>query len=78
MIPEFQTLPLHVCYKIINMIPWIGILESHKNCIDQLINMRECLEDYRKGRCAFTSLKWKNMTYMDFALHKIRQKKSLR
>ena len=70
MIPEFQTLPLHICLKIFKMVP-------RPAYIDQLINMRECLEDYRKGRCAYTSLKWKNMTYMDFALHKIRQKRTL-
>ena len=70
MIPEFQTLPLHICLKIFKMVP-------RPAYVGQLINMRECLEDYRKGRCAYTSLKWKNMTYMDFALNKIRQKRTL-
>ncbi len=70
MIPEFQKLPLHICLKIFKMVP-------RPAYIYQLINMRECLEDYRKGRCAYTSLKWKNMTYVDFALHKIRQKRTL-
>ena len=75
MIPEFQTLPLHICYKIINMIPWTGILESHKNCMDQLINMRECLNIYKSDRLLRNN-KWKTVIYKDFALHKIKQKKN--
>ena len=69
MIPEFQKLPLHICLKIFKMVP-------RPAYIYQLINMRECLEDYKEGSRGIASLKWKNMAYMDFALHKIRQKKN--
>ena len=74
MIPQFQTLPLHLCLKIFNMVP-------RPDYIYQLINIRECLEDYKAGRCvSSTNLegeKWGNFTYKDFALHKIRQKREL-
>ena len=75
-IPEFRTLPLEIVSKIIIMTPYYGILESHKNCMDQLINMHECLDDYKKRDYGIPS-KWTEFTYKDFALHKIRQKKEL-
>ena len=59
-----------------DMIPQFQTLPLH-----QLINIRECLEDYKAGRCvSSTNLegeKWRDFTYKDFALHKIRQKKEL-
>lgn len=75
-IPEFRTLPLEIASKIIMMTPYDGILESHKNCMDQLINMQECLDDY-KSRDKGIPSKWTEFTYKDFALHKTRQKKNI-
>ena len=77
LIPQFQTLPLHICHKIISMAPYPGILESHKNCMDQLINIRECLHDYKLGRCADGNRyrQWDKFTYQRFALYKNRAKK---
>ena len=77
MIPAFQSLPMHLVNEIISMVPWEGQREKRKNCMDQLINMRECLQDYQAGRCAYQDKIWKTYSYKRFALYKIRQKREL-
>ena len=77
MIPQFQTLPEHIVDHILMMTPWEGQREKHQNCMDQLINMRECLQDYQAGRCAYQNKIWKTYNYNRFALYKIRQKREL-
>ena len=79
MIPQFQTLPEDIVNRIIMMTPWKGQTEYHKDCMDQLLNMRECLEDYQAGLCAcpLSREKWLTYSYMRFALFKVRQKREL-
>lgn len=79
MIPQFQTLPMNIVEHILMMTPWEGQREKRQNCMDQLINMRECLEDYQAGLCACprSREKWLTYSYMRFALYKIRQKREL-
>jgi len=84
MIPQFQTLPIDIVDNILMMVPWEGQREKRQNCMDQLINMRECLQDYRAGRRAYTDYTYEDgcvdwndtrITYVMFALHKIEMKK---
>ena len=78
MIPLFQTLPMDIVDNIIMITPWKGQTEYHQDCMDQLLNMRECLEDYQAGRSAFSRpLYWRRWRYNTFALFKIRQKREL-
>ncbi len=77
MIPQFQTLPEHLVNRIIMMTPWKGQTDYHQDCMDQLLNMRECLQDYQAGRCAYQSKIWETYSYKSFALYKIRQKREL-
>ena len=73
MIPQFQTLPMNIVDQIIMMTPWEGQREYHQDCMDQLLNMRECLEDYQAGLCAcpLSREKWLTYSYMRFALFKV-------
>ncbi len=79
MISQFQTLPLHLVDHILMMTPWEGQREYHQDCMDQLLNMRECLEEYQAGLCAcpLSRDKWLTYSYMRFALFKVRQKREL-
>ena len=79
MIPQFQTLPIDIVDNILMMTPWQGQPEYHQDCMDQLLNMRECLEDYQAGRCAcpLSREKWLTYSYKSFALYKVRQKREL-
>ena len=70
MIPEFQTLPLHICLKIFKMVP-------RPAYVGQLINMRECLEDYQAGGIWTNGARWQRWSYMRFALFKAGQKREL-
>ena len=79
MIPQFQTLPMNIVDQIIMMTPWEGQREYHQDCMDQLLNMRECLEDYQAGLCAcpHSREKWMTYSYKSFALLKARHKREL-
>jgi len=79
MIPQFQMLPEVLVDNILMMTPWEGQREKRQNCMDQLINMRECLQDYQAGRCAYplSREKWMTYSYKSFALFKARQKREL-
>ncbi len=79
MIPQFQTLPEDIVDNILIMTPWEGQREYHQDCMDQLLNMRECLQDYQTGRCAVPLMreKWFTYSYKSFALFKIKQKRAL-
>jgi len=78
MIPQFQTLPIDIVDNILMMTPWEGQMEKRENCMDQLINMRECLQDYIAGGIYMSyapdGQRWRRWSYKRFALHKIRQK----
>lgn len=74
MISQFQTLPMVLVENIIMMTPWEGQREKRQNCMDQLINMRECLEDYIATDDWLRLRQWRRWSYKKFALHKIRQK----
>lgn len=85
MILAFQSLPEDLVDNILMMTPWEGQRKNHKNCMEQLINIRECLDDYRAGRRAYTDYRYEDgcvdwndtrITYVMFALHKIKQKKT--
>ena len=79
MISAFQSLPMDLVDHILMMTPWEGQREKRQNCMDQLINMRECLHDYQMGHCAVPSMrkKWLSFSYKSFALFKVRQKREL-
>ena len=77
MIPAFQSLPMHLVNEIISMVPWEGQRENHQDCMDQLLNMRECLEDYQAGGIWTDGARWRRWSYMRFALFKARQKREL-
>ena len=77
MIPQFQTLPLDIVHNILMMTPWEGQREKRQNCMDQLLNMREYLEDYQAGGIWTNGTRWRRWSYMRFALYKIRQKREL-
>ncbi len=77
MIPQFQTLPMELVDNILMMTPWEGQREKRQNCMDQLINMRECLEDYIATDDWLRLRQWRRWSYKKFALHKIRQKRAL-
>lgn len=77
MIPQFQTLPEVLVDNILMMTPWEGQREKRQNCMDQLINMRECLQDYQAGGIWTDGARWRRWSYMRFALFKARQKREL-
>ena len=77
MIPQFQTLPMDIVDHIIMMTPWKGQTEYHQDCMDQLLNMRECLQDYQADGIWTDGAKWRRWSYKSFALLKARQKREL-
>lgn len=77
LIDKFKNIPKDVYLNIISYLPVRSL--NYSDCIDQIKNMSECLEDYKQREIRGYSVinKWLNWSYQKFAFHKIKNKKLL-
>ena len=71
LIDKFKNIPTDVYYLIISYLPVKKL--DYTNCIDQIKNMNECLEDYKRRDIN----RWIYWSFKQFALEKNRNKKLL-